>query len=210
MESEKDVVGLLNPISNSIDEIEKHLDPLLGNVSLKEVSDRTSHIENAKLYSALAYTLDSLFFIYLRTKGVSPVDHPIMKELDRVKRYIDKVKNATKKPEIPEVNKNKVDHQAAIRFISAALSGDKTEVTKELRAHARNLTEDDDSVMDEQEDSERSPQKTMKYKKVTPSKRKASKKNKRNFIIANVLLNLRVWDKIEYVSFPANITIEAL
>ena len=44
--------------------------------------------------AALAYTVNSLFFMYLKTRGVETKDHAIKSEIDRVKKYFGKIKAA--------------------------------------------------------------------------------------------------------------------
>ena len=50
--------------------------------------------EQAKLNILLAYGLNSLFFMYLRTQGINPSDHAVKKELLRVQGYMEKLKKA--------------------------------------------------------------------------------------------------------------------
>lgn len=55
---------------------------------------------------------------YLRLNGVKAREHPVFKELTRVKQYFDKIKAA----ETPAAERNlKVDRKAAERFIKAGL-----------------------------------------------------------------------------------------
>ena len=59
---------------------------------------------------------------YLRLNGVKARDHPVFKELNRVKQYFDKIKVV----EIPAVITERhvaVDKGAAARFIKAGLVG---------------------------------------------------------------------------------------
>lgn len=51
--------------------------------------------ERAKLNLVLAYALNSLFYIFLRTQNVNPANHPVRKELQRVQAYMEKLKSAT-------------------------------------------------------------------------------------------------------------------
>ena len=56
---------------------------------------------------------------YLRLNGVNAREHPVFKELTRVKQYFEKIKNA----EAPTAQKDNpgLDKQAAQRFIKAGL-----------------------------------------------------------------------------------------
>lgn len=107
-------------IEDTLTDIETHLDPLL----LKEMEDmqgRLGHLDQAKLHVGLAYTLDTLFFMYLKTRGTEVDDHPIKQELARVKTYIEKISKASN----PKHGKPKqqIDTAAAGRFVGHALSG---------------------------------------------------------------------------------------
>ncbi|CAM9562752.1 unnamed protein product, partial [Ectocarpus fasciculatus] len=65
--------------------------------------------------------LRSLFYMFLKTQGVSPSTHPVKSELDRIRGYFGRLKNVGKPPEQRTL---KVDQDASRRFINAALSGD--------------------------------------------------------------------------------------
>jgi hypothetical protein len=53
----------LDKFEAALAEIENHLVPLFSpELPLKEISQQVSHIDNAKLYSGLAYSLNTLFF----------------------------------------------------------------------------------------------------------------------------------------------------
>lgn len=58
---------------------------------------------------------------YLRLHGVKARDHPVFRELTRVKQYFDKIKTA-ENPPTTDSNQS-LDKSAAKRFIAAALSG---------------------------------------------------------------------------------------
>nr|XP_018917347.1 PREDICTED: nuclear nucleic acid-binding protein C1D-like [Bemisia tabaci] len=64
----------------------------------------------------LSYSLNSLFWLYLRTQGHDPNDHGIKKELDRVKGQMAEAKKAEERKSMP-----KVDQGAAKRFVRNAL-----------------------------------------------------------------------------------------
>lgn len=139
---------LVTNLESSVGEIEQHLQYVKDAPSLPEVRSQLGQLENAKLHSALAYTLDSLFFMYLRTRGVNPADHPVKTELDRIKKYIGKINRASKAGENATKGKAptassppaaRVDRAAAARFISSALSGEggNKAVAKEIRASVK-------------------------------------------------------------------------
>ena len=91
----------------------------------------TNPLNAAELDLTLAYTLNSLFWIYLRTQGVAPKDHAVSAELDRIKNYMVRLKQAKETKGAPGGQGQGSDPQvtlnqdAANRFISAALAGNK-------------------------------------------------------------------------------------
>ncbi|KAI8916655.1 hypothetical protein DFJ77DRAFT_510088 [Powellomyces hirtus] len=105
--------GLLQPI------LERPLDQQLGKL---EVFDR------AKLDVLLAFALNSLVFVYLKTQGASTKEHPVKRELDRVKEYFKKLKEAG------GMNKNtmRLDRDAAKRFVTNSLITNE-EVSREVK-----------------------------------------------------------------------------
>ena len=66
----------------------------------------------------LAYAINTLYFVYLRTIGVNTASHGVRKELDRVKSYITKIKTATLGK---EKRKEAVDKAAAERWASFSI-----------------------------------------------------------------------------------------
>merc|ERR1712130_50142 len=114
--------------SERLADIEAHLDPLLKHKDIDNVSHEVSDLESAKLSVAIAYALDTLYYIYLRTNGTEIKSHPVRKELERVKKYIEKIKTVSNPT---EVQKLKLDKNAARRFVRHSLA-DKTRKMKAL------------------------------------------------------------------------------
>lgn len=97
-------------------------------------------LDSARMHLMIAYTVNALFWMYLRTQGVDVHDHPVRAELERVKKALRKVKEAEKEAEAKasaaalahaeqadggagaqrQIALNKA---AAHRFVMAALSG---------------------------------------------------------------------------------------
>jgi len=71
----------------------------------------------------MAYTINTLFYVYLKTQGVSPTNHPVKQELERIKLYIKKMKELTEKKQESTLRLN-VD--AAHRFIKHSLDSNKS------------------------------------------------------------------------------------
>ena len=49
-------------------------------------------LDSARMHLMIAYTVNALFWMYLRTQGVDVHDHPVRAELERVKKALRKVK----------------------------------------------------------------------------------------------------------------------
>ncbi|GHJ83711.1 hypothetical protein NliqN6_0113 [Naganishia liquefaciens] len=115
-ESEFDAREALDEIDQDIDNLEAVLKPLLSS-SWQEVISSLGNLEQAKMNMIMAYGICDLIWIFLRLKGLDPDKHPVMKELDRIKTYYIKVRDAESAPK----RANKVDVAAAGRFIAAAI-----------------------------------------------------------------------------------------
>ncbi|KAN0030026.1 hypothetical protein ACTA71_008170 [Dictyostelium dimigraforme] len=121
-----DIKQDITNFENVLDRLELQLEPFFK-VPLKEHQGSLTPIENAKLNITVAYALNSLFYMYLQTQGVSPHDHPVKTELDRIKPYILKLKNSTNEnSNNTEENKPKVDSEAVKRMINNTLSSNKS------------------------------------------------------------------------------------
>jgi len=107
----------LSGLNNSLDDLEAKLAPLLSQ-PLSETLVGLEPIQQAKLQVAIPYVVYDLIFIYLKTRGIDPKTHPVIAELDRVRQYFDKIKNA----EDPEKRQFTVDKSAANRFIKNAIA----------------------------------------------------------------------------------------
>ncbi|XP_070571374.1 nuclear nucleic acid-binding protein C1D-like [Ptychodera flava] len=107
---------------SSLQDIDGILKPLLE-TPLSDIEEKvTDPLERAKLDLVSAYSMNAMFWIYLTTQGINPKEHPIKQELDRIRNYMNKVKEITDKKKAP-----KLDKKAAARFIKSSLSVDKLE-----------------------------------------------------------------------------------
>ncbi|CCX34758.1 Similar to Nuclear nucleic acid-binding protein C1D; acc. no. Q5XJ97 [Pyronema omphalodes CBS 100304] len=107
----------LEDIDELLDALTKKLQPLIK-TPVHDHANKLPVADKARLYVLTTYALQSLLFSYLRLQGVSTKDHPVMREITRVKQYMDKIKSAT-----PAPAPMKLDQAAAGRFIKAALAG---------------------------------------------------------------------------------------
>ncbi|KAF7791607.1 hypothetical protein EIP86_002624 [Pleurotus ostreatoroseus] len=111
------VSSRLAALNLSLDELEAELEPLLSQ-SLPETLVGLDTIQQAKLQVLLPYLLYDLIFIYLKMRGVDPKTHPVVAELDRVRQYFNKIKDA----EDPAKRTMAIDKAAANRFIKHAIA----------------------------------------------------------------------------------------
>ncbi|KAI1803481.1 Sas10/Utp3/C1D family-domain-containing protein [Daldinia bambusicola] len=114
---------LLDGLDDELDNLEEALQPILGNIS--DVANKLPLLDKAKLYVLATYSIESMLFSSLRLNGVDAKEHPVFKELIRVRQYFEKIKNIETPPEKPEQTLNK---EAAIRFIKADLAENNNKV----------------------------------------------------------------------------------
>lgn len=131
------LLPLVDRLEDNIDDLEEALEPLLSR-SLDETSKKLPLLERAKLHALLTYILESLIFCmfgyllffghllidiaYLTLHGTNAQEHPVFKELTRVKQYYAKIKALESPPPEEEAKPTmKLDQQAARRFIAHGL-----------------------------------------------------------------------------------------
>ncbi|KAF3936746.1 hypothetical protein ABW19_dt0201982 [Dactylella cylindrospora] len=134
----------LDDLEDSIDTISVTLKPLLEE-NLPKNASLLPLVDKAKLYILATYAIESLIFSYLETNSITTSNHPIMKELTRIRQYFQKIRDIETKDkekaekEASSANTKHVDtrdnlvldKEAAGRFISAALAGnDKYDVER--------------------------------------------------------------------------------
>ncbi|XP_054574697.1 nuclear nucleic acid-binding protein C1D-like [Eptesicus fuscus] len=104
----------LSAFENSIGAIDDMLKTMMS-VSRNELLQKLDPREQAKVDLVSAYTLNSMFWVYLATQGVNPMEHPVKQELERIRVYMNRVK------EITDKKAAKLDNGAASRFVKNAL-----------------------------------------------------------------------------------------
>lgn len=132
-----DLMPLVDQLEGDIDELEEILEPLLKQ-GLSATTQKMTVMDKAKLHVLITYTIESLLFCtcplncpallwccltddwsaYLRLQGVNAKEHPVFKELTRVKQYFTKIKDLETVPEKPTMT---IDKQAVARFIKHGL-----------------------------------------------------------------------------------------
>jgi len=117
----EEVSEVFDKLDSNIKEIEQQLAPFFE-VPNQDLEESLSPLEKAKLSIIVAYAINTLFYSYLKTQGISPQDHPVKKELERIKLYIKKLQNVT---ELQKGPKSRIDREAADRFIARELNQNK-------------------------------------------------------------------------------------
>ncbi|XP_054839052.1 nuclear nucleic acid-binding protein C1D [Eublepharis macularius] len=105
----------LSAFEKSLGSVDEMLKTMMS-VSRSELLQKLDPLEQAKLDLVSAYTLNSMFWVYLATQGVNPKEHPVKQELERIRTYMNRVKEITDKKKAA-----KLDKGAASRFVRNAL-----------------------------------------------------------------------------------------
>lgn len=82
----------------------------------EEITQDMTALEKAKLDIMAVYSAYSLFWSYLRTKGVDMKDHPVKKEMEQIRKCMARASQIQDKALAP-----KLDTSASKRFIGGAL-----------------------------------------------------------------------------------------
>ncbi|KAL4805489.1 Sas10/Utp3/C1D family-domain-containing protein [Aspergillus unguis] len=123
-----DLIPLLERLDDDVDDLEEALQPILESTVVL-TSKKLPLMDKAKFHVLVTYALESLIFSYLRLHGVKATEHPVFRELKRVKQYVDKIKALETEPEQRSMV---LDKQAAGRFIKHGLAGnDKIDLQRE-------------------------------------------------------------------------------
>jgi len=109
----------LAKLDKSLDELESQLEPLFAR-SLPETLLALDTIQQAKLQVVIPYVVYDLVFVYLKSRGIDPKSHRVVVELERVRKYFDKIKHAEE--ESDQKRKLGIDKAAAGRFIKHAIA----------------------------------------------------------------------------------------
>ncbi|KAI8323148.1 hypothetical protein GQ54DRAFT_245418, partial [Martensiomyces pterosporus] len=78
--SDQRVSKHVDQLTAAIDQVERALEPILSQ-PLTEVLPKLSTIQRCELEALVAYSINTLFWIFLKVNGVPPKEHPVMSEL---------------------------------------------------------------------------------------------------------------------------------
>ncbi|KAK7756643.1 hypothetical protein SLS62_001480 [Diatrype stigma] len=123
-----DILPQIDRLDGELDTLDAALQPLLGSVS--DVAAKLPLLDKAKLYVLVTYSIESMLFSSLRLNAVDAKNHPVFKELTRVRQYFEKIKNIENPAPPPPKPDQSLNKEAAIRFIRADLADNKEVNTK--------------------------------------------------------------------------------
>ncbi|KAF7667844.1 hypothetical protein LDENG_00040640 [Lucifuga dentata] len=105
----------LKDFESSVSSVTTMLQKLMA-MPRNDLTQKMDPLDQAKLDLMSVYTLNSLFWMYLVTQGVNPREHGVRQELERIRTYMNKVKEITDKKKAAHLDKG-----AAARFVRNAL-----------------------------------------------------------------------------------------
>lgn len=114
-----DLAEPVTDLTAAISTIEAQVQRLQG-ASWAATCKGLSPLEVARMHLMVSYTINTLFYVYLKTQGLPTASHPVLEELERVKAYIRKVKEVS---QAQAQARGAAPEAAAQRFISDALAG---------------------------------------------------------------------------------------
>lgn len=114
-----DVLELIEDLQDNINDLEDNLGSILDG-SLSATSKKLPLLDRAKLNVLLVYSIESLLFSYLKLHGVQAKEHPVFKELSRVKQYFEKIKKVEAGPDRTQPATT-LNREAALRVIKHGL-----------------------------------------------------------------------------------------
>lgn len=92
LQNDEQIKNKVTNLHNSVQKIRNLLD-----LAYKEnISNKLTTSEKIDYDLFLSYSLDTLYWMYLRTKGIDPNDHEIKDQLSRVKTYMIRAKQVIK------------------------------------------------------------------------------------------------------------------
>ncbi|KAK9541179.1 hypothetical protein VZT92_001244 [Zoarces viviparus] len=120
----------LTGFDSSVSSVKTMLEKLMS-MPRNELLQKLDPLDQAKLDLMSAYTLNSLFWMYLVTQGVNPREHGIKQELERIRTYMNKVKEITDRKKAARLDKG-----AAARFLKHAFYDHKEKDSRKKAAGA--------------------------------------------------------------------------
>ena len=106
----------LTSLDEQLSKLETHLQPILLYDTLTDL--------NSQLNTAIAYSLQALYYIMMRVQGKDLSDHPVLSEIERIKKCVERVKDtlASQPSSSASQPQPRIDSAAAARVIAANTS----------------------------------------------------------------------------------------
>lgn len=114
----------LTSLDEQLSKLEQHLQPILQYDTLTDLNSQLSTEDMVKLNTAIAYSLQALYYIMMRVQGKDLSDHPVLSEIERIKKCVERVKDtlASQPQATPSQPQPRIDSAAAARVIAANTS----------------------------------------------------------------------------------------
>lgn len=122
-------------VENELATLEQQLHTILSLLT-QETLALLSPLEQASTFLCLSKTVNALFCLHLRCKGISPDDHFSSSEVERVTLYEDKIGHFMDRDKGPKCPSSSLDIQAASRFIEHAIP----DLTEEQKKGIRDIS----------------------------------------------------------------------
>ncbi|XP_011504613.1 PREDICTED: nuclear nucleic acid-binding protein C1D-like [Ceratosolen solmsi marchali] len=113
LSNDSDIVDRLREFIVSVDEIQE----ILKFIENPEFYQQLSNMEKIKFNLLMSFSMNSLFWMYLRAEGIDPMNHQIKAENERLKESMARAKQIhDRNTKMPRINKD-----VAKRFIKHEL-----------------------------------------------------------------------------------------
>jgi hypothetical protein len=89
-----EIVEAVAKFEGALCDIEPLVQQILSQPWSRTCTSETSPLDSARLHLTVAYTVNSLYWMLLRTRGATVQNHPVRAELERIKKCLRKVKDA--------------------------------------------------------------------------------------------------------------------
>jgi exosome complex protein LRP1 len=172
MENTDLIKQFIASLDASVDTLAPDVKQLISK-SFEDRCNETEGLEQVQLSNGYAYIFVSLCFAYLKSTGVNTNDHPIMKDLDRVKSYMKRQKLV----ESGQTEEAKADTSVARRFIQGVLGAQREPAISQEHFKPAHIKFEQDGKKKDDDDEESIRNKVTK--KLKEKKGKREKNNKK-------------------------------
>ncbi|CDK29317.1 unnamed protein product [Kuraishia capsulata CBS 1993] len=97
MEGIQTIQSFISMLDKSLVELTPEVQMLASKPLEEQLQSMKDPLDRAEYLNTISYTLTSLMFAYIKSKGVDTTNSPIMDELARVKSHVQKVKQCREK-----------------------------------------------------------------------------------------------------------------